>query len=79
MQAILINRGYEVNEKLVAELVHDMGLFSMRVTAKKDHEKLWRKEENRNTLQRQFNVKVPDQVWVSDIACFKSNDLNYLL
>jgi len=56
-----------------------MGLSSMRVSAKKDHEKRWRKEENRNILQRQFNVKVPNQVWVSDITYFKSNDLNYFI
>ncbi len=68
IQAVLITRGYKVSEKLVAELMRDMGLSSMRVTAKKDHEKLWRKEENRNMLQRQFNVKVPNQVWVSDIT-----------
>jgi len=79
IQAVLITRGYKVSEKLVAELMHDMGLFSMRVTAKKDYEKRWRKEENRNILQRQFNVKVPNQVWVSDITYFKSNDLSYYI
>ena len=60
IQAILINRGYKTSEKLIAELMRDMGLSSMRVSAKKDHEKRWKKEENRNILQRQFNVKVPN-------------------
>lgn len=66
IQAILFNRGYTISEKLVAELMRDMGLSSMRVTAKKDYDKRWRKEENRNILQRQFNVKAPNRVWVSD-------------
>jgi transposase InsO family protein/transposase-like protein len=79
IQVILINRGYRVSEKIVAELMRDMGLSSMRVTAKKDHEKRWRKEENRNILQRQFNVKVPNQVWVSDITYFKCNDVSYYI
>ena len=52
IQAILINRGYKVSEKLVAELMRDMGLSSMRATSKKDHDKHWKKEENRNILQR---------------------------
>lgn len=79
IQAILINRGYKVSEKLIAELMRDMGLSSMRVTAKKDHEKRWRKEENRNILQRQFDVKVPNRVWVSDITYFKCNDVSYYI
>lgn len=62
IQAILINRGYTISEKLVAELMRDMGLSSMRVTSKSDHDKRWRKEENRNVLQRQFTVKLPNQV-----------------
>ncbi len=79
IQAILSNRGYTISEKLVAELMRDMGLSSMRVTAKKDYDKRWRKEENRNILQRQFNVKAPNRVWVSDITYFKSNDLGYYI
>ncbi len=79
IQAILSNRGYTISEKLVAELMRDMGLSSMRVTATKDYDKRWRKEENRNILQRQFNVKAPNRVWVSDITYFKSNDLGYYI
>lgn len=79
IQAILINRGYTISEKLVAELMRDMGLSSMRVTSKRDHDKRWRKEENRNVLQRQFDVKLPNQVWVSDITYFKCNDQGYYI
>lgn len=59
--------------------MREMGLNSIRTTAKKDYEKLWAKKENRNVLQQQFNVDSPNKVWVSDITCYSCNNTNFYI
>lgn len=70
IRAILVDRGYAVSDKTVAELMREMGLYSVSKTAKKDYTK-WRKSENKNILQQNFKVDQPNQVWLSDVTVFK--------
>lgn len=71
IRAVLMERGYRVSEKLVAELMREMGLASIRTSAKRDYSRLENYEKKRNILQRRFQVEEPDRVWVSDVTCFK--------
>ena len=49
----------------------EMGLFSIRATAKQDYMKLHEPEKKRNLLRQQFQADRPNQIWVSDVTCFK--------
>ena len=76
---VLQDRGYHISDKLVCELMQEMGLRSLRTTAKKDNARMWEKEKNRNVLQRQFHVDAPNVAWVSDVTCYRfSNAFFYI-
>lgn len=73
---ILKQHGDAISLKMVKELMHKMGLRSIRsITAKerlKEKRKTYKKE---NLLKNYFTVSTPNTIWVSDITqyCF----LNY--
>ena len=74
--AILRERGQATSEKLVYELMVEMGIQSISTSSKRAYLK-WQKGENKNVLQQQFHVREPNRVWVSDITAFKFNDVYY--
>lgn len=76
--AVLKEQGYSTSEKTVRYLMRDMGLVSIRQTAKALYEKENR-EFYKNRLKQQFNVKAPNSVWVSDVTYFKCNNKNYYI
>lgn len=71
---LLIQRGYQVSTKFVANLMWEMGLISVRTTAKQDYLKLREPEKKKNVLRQQFHAGKPNQIWVSDVTCFKLGD-----
>lgn len=71
IRTVLVQRGYQVSTEYVARLMKEMGLASIRSTAKQDYIKLNALEKKRNILQRQFQADRPNQFWVSDVTCFK--------
>ena len=71
IRTILVQRGYQVSTEYVARLMKEMGLASIRSTAKQDYIKLNAPEKKRNILHRQFQADRPNQIWVSDVTCFK--------
>lgn len=75
--AVLRNKGIKTSERLVRELMQDMGLASIRQSAKD----LYDKETSRykNHVNQQFDVKKPNQVWVSDVTQFRYNQKNYYI
>lgn len=75
--AILVQRGHRVSREYVANLMREMGLSSIRTTAKQDYRRLHAEERKENVLQQQFHADKPNQVWVSDVTCFKLG--NYYL
>ncbi len=71
IRTILVQRGYQVSTEYVARLMKEMGLASIRSTAKQDYIKLNAPEKKRNILRQQFQADRPNQIWVSDVTCFK--------
>lgn len=71
IRAILIQRGYKVSVRFVAALMDEMGLYSIRTTAKRDYKKLHESVKKENILKQQFHTDRPNRVWMSDITCFK--------
>ncbi|MFR9207458.1 MAG: IS3 family transposase [Lachnospiraceae bacterium] len=76
--AILRERGYCTSDKLVTELMGEMGLISVTSSAKRMYYK-WQKGENKNILQQRFHVIDPNKVWVSDITTFKYRETYYYI
>ena len=74
IRTILVQHGHQVSTEYVAKLMREMGLASIRSTAKQDYMKLHEPEKKRNILQQQFQANKPNQIWVSDITYFKIND-----
>lgn len=69
--SILQSRGYKTSKKTVLRLMEEMGLHSLRNTAKADY-KAWTKlHATPNILNRQFNVDAPNTAWVSDCTQFR--------
>ena len=69
--AILVQQGERVSKKYVAGLMREMGLVSMSPTAKKDYRYLCEEKPKRNILNQNFSAQKMNQIWVSDITCFK--------
>lgn len=74
IQTILVQRGHQVSKEYVSRLMSEMGLRSVRMTAKKEYLKLREPERKKNLLQQQFTADQPNQRWVSDVSCFKLRD-----
>ncbi len=73
--AVMKESGIRVSREMVSELMRDMGLISIRQDAKD----LYDKEQRRfkNYLNQQFTATRPNEVWVSDVTCFRFNSKNY--
>lgn len=77
IRTVLVQRGHKVSTRFVADVMREMGLVCVRSTAKQDYLKLWESEKKRNVLQQQFSVSRPNEVWVSDVTCFKLTNRYY--
>ena len=75
--AVMKERGIRVSNKMVSELMRDMGFTSIRQDAKD----LYDKEQRRfkNYLNQQFTATRPNEIWVSDVTCFRFNNKNYYI
>lgn len=71
IRTILVQRGHQISAEYVSRLMREMGLSSVRMTAKKEYLKLREPEQKKNILQQQFTADQPNQRWVSDVTCFK--------
>lgn len=72
IRAILCGQGHLTSTKYVIELMRELGLYSISPTAKKEYLKT-NQPQKKNILQQEFKTDYPNQIWVSDITCFKLN------
>ena len=77
--AILIQRGERVSKRFVTSIMQDMGLVSMSPAAKKDHNRLAVSIPKKNILNQNFTAERPNQIWVSDITCYKMKGKHYYI
>ena len=60
IRIILIQRGHQVSTGYISRLMHEMGLSSVRTTAKQENLKLREPERKKNILRQQFNAQQPN-------------------
>ncbi len=75
--AVLRGQGITVSPEMVRELMSDMKLISIRQDAKDMYDKETQKYKNH--VNQQFDVKTPNEVWVSDVTYFKSKNRAYYI
>lgn len=73
--AVMKREGYHISEKMVRQIMQDLGLLSIREDAKSFYDKY--KSQYNNRLKQKFTVDAPNQVWVGDITCFRLKDVTY--
>lgn len=72
IKAVLGSRGVAVSDKMVAELMNEMNISSIRTGAKKNHLR-FNTDKKRDSLKMNFVVNAPNEVWVSDVTYYKLN------
>ena len=77
--AILVQQGERASKRFVTSIMQDMGLVSMSPTAKKDHNRLAVSIPKKNILNQNFTAERPNQIWVSDITCYKLKGKHYYI
>lgn len=75
--AVLKSQGYKVSIDMVRELMHDMGLISIRQEAKSFYDRHTRKY--RDYVNQKFHTDKPNQIWVSDVTFFRFNNKAYYI
>lgn len=66
--AVMRDRGIAVTERLVSDIMHTNGWFSVKTNAKALYE--YSERRKKNILNQNFKAKSPNQIWVSDITYF---------
>lgn len=65
--AILNNSGHKVSDRLVARIMHENGMFSIRGGSKK----MYMQRMRDNIIKQHFKTTHPNEIWVSDVTYFK--------
>lgn len=74
---IMKNEGIAVSKEMVRKLMREMGIGSVRQSAKKLYEDECKK--HKNYVNQQFDIHAPNEVWVSDVTYFKFNEKAYYI
>ena len=54
--------------------MREIGVVCVRNTAKQKYLKPQEPKKKKNILQQQFGASKPNEIWVSDVTCFKLNN-----
>ena len=75
--AIMKDRGYVISQKMVADIMHENGWFSIRSSAKTLY--IQHQKRRENLLNQQFSTSRPDEVWVSDVTYYHLHNKTYYI
>lgn len=79
ISVILAQRGHRASKTYVEGLMREMGLFSVRTTAKQEYLKSKEAAKKKNILNQQFHAEAPNKIWVSDVTRFKLGNKYYFI
>ncbi len=77
ISAVMRDRGIVVTERLVGDIMHKNGWFSVKTNAKELYEYCERRKEN--ILKQNFKTEKPNKTWVSDITYFSYNERKFYI
>ena len=78
IQAILRGQGVIASERMVAELMGEMNLVSIRNGAKENHARFAPKVK-KDRIKLNFSASAPNRVWVSDVTYYIQNEKTYYI
>ncbi len=79
VHALLKQKGYQVSIHMVGELMKELGLVSIRNSAKQIYLSTVKEYENEINLKNQFPCYLPNQLWRSDFTFFPVGDIKYCI
>lgn len=74
---VLKANGVNINKQHVLDIMHELGLESVRQGAKRTYQQ--KREKTANKLRRDFSADRPNKVWVSDITHYKCGDRHFFI
>jgi len=78
IKAVLAERGIVTSDRMVSELMGEMNIGSIRSNSKGIHNR-FDFEKKKDCLKKNFNVKAPNTVWVSDATYFRLRGKTYYI
>ena len=75
--AVMRDRGIAVTERLVSDIMHKNGWFSVKTNAKALYE--YSERRKRNILNQNFKAEQPNQMWVSDVTYFSYKERTFYI